>query len=203
MGTVTLRFAEKADAGMMMAIYAPFVLETTATWETAVPPRPEFEARMERCSADGLPWLVAEEGGALLGYACAARFGRRAGYAWDVEVSVYLSEDAHGRHIGTALYGALLALVSRQGYINCYALITEGNLASEEFHKALGFEPAARLECCGYKMGQWLNLCYYHLALSARPQAPAKPVPLSAVPAEQAASVLRRASMLVKGAGGH
>ena len=99
--------------------------------------------------------------------------------------------------------GALLALVSRQGYINCYALITEGNLASEEFHKALGFEPAARLECCGYKMGQWLNLCYYHLALSARPQAPAKPVPLSAVPAEQAASVLRRASMLVKGAGGH
>ena len=117
MGTVTLRFAEKADAGMMMAIYAPFVLETTATWETAVPPRPEFEARMERCSADGLPWLVAEEGGALLGYAYAARFGRRAGYAWDVEVSVYLSEDAHGRHIGTALYGALLALVSRQGYI--------------------------------------------------------------------------------------
>ena len=158
MGTVTLRFAEKADAGMMMAIYAPFVLETTATWETAVPPRPEFEARMERCSADGLPWLVAEEDGALLGYAYAARFGRRAGYAWDVEVSVYLSEDAHGRHIGTALYGALLALVSRQGYINCYALITEGNLASEEFHKALGFEPAARLECCGYKMGQWLNL---------------------------------------------
>ena len=71
MGTVTLRFAEKADAGMMMAIYAPFVLETTATWETAVPPRPEFEARMERCSADGLPWLVAEEGGALLGYAYA------------------------------------------------------------------------------------------------------------------------------------
>ena len=62
---------------MLMAIYAPFVLETTATWETAVPPRPEFEARMERCSADGLPWLVAEEGGALLGYAYAARFGRR------------------------------------------------------------------------------------------------------------------------------
>ena len=99
--------------------------------------------------------------------------------------------------------GALLALVSRQGYINCYALITEGNLASEEFHKALGFEPAARLEHCGYKMGQWLNLCYYHLALSARPQAPVKPVPLSAVPAEQAESVLRRAAMLVKGAGGH
>ena len=68
MGTVTLRFAEKADAGMMMAIYAPFVLETTATWETAVPPRPEFEARMERCSADGLPWLVAEEGGVLIGF---------------------------------------------------------------------------------------------------------------------------------------
>ena len=111
MGTVTLRFAEKRDAGMMMAIYAPFVLETTATWETAVPPRPEFEARMEQCSADGLPWIVVEEDGALLGYAYGARFGRRAGYAWDVEVSVYLSEDAHGRHIGTALYGALLALL--------------------------------------------------------------------------------------------
>lgn len=67
MGTVTLRFAEKRDAGMMMAIYAPFVLETTATWETAVPPRPEFEARMEQCSADGLPWIVVEEDGALLG----------------------------------------------------------------------------------------------------------------------------------------
>lgn len=201
MESVTLRFATREDAGMMMAIYMPFVLETTATWEIAVPTRPDFEARMMQCDADGLPWVVAEEGHALLGYAYASRFGHRAGYAWDVEVSVYLAEDAHGRHIGTALYGALLALLSRQGYINCYALITEGNSASEEFHKALGFELCARLEHCGYKMGQWLNLCYYHLSLAKLPQAPTAPAPLYTIPADRADSVLRRAALLVKGVG--
>ena len=161
---------------------------------------------MEQCSADGLPWIVVEEerraGPGSTPIGARSRPPRRVCLGCR-GFGIPLGRCARPPHFGTALYGALLALLKRQGYLNCYALITEGNFASEEFHKALGFEPAARLERCGYKMGQWLSLCCYHLALAARPQAPARPVPLSAVPAEQAASVLRRAAMLVKGAGGH
>ena len=136
---ITLRMARPEDAGGMLAVYAPYVEHSTASWEYEAPSLAEFSGRLREHLDTGFPWLLAEEDGAVLGYAYAGRFAARRGYDWDAEVTVYLSAAAHRRHAATALYTALLALLRRQGYVNCFALITHPNPASAAFH-----EPAPR-----------------------------------------------------------
>ena len=121
---ITLRMARPEDAGGMLAVYAPYVEHSTASWDYEAPSLAEFSGRLREHLDTGFPWLLAEEDGAVLGYAYAGRFAARRGYDWDAEVTVYLSAAAHRRHAATALYTALLALLRRQGYVNCFALIT-------------------------------------------------------------------------------
>lgn len=141
---ITLRMARPEDAGGMLAVYAPYVEHSTASWEYEAPSLAEFSGRLREHLDTGFPWLLAEEDGAVLGYAYAGRFAARLGYDWDAEVTVYLSAAAHRRHAATALYTALLALLRRQGYVNCFALITHPNPASAAFHERMGFAEAAR-----------------------------------------------------------
>ena len=151
---ITLRMARPEDAGGMLAVYAPYVEHSTASWEYEAPSLAEFSGRLREHLDTGFPWLLAEEDGAVLGYAYAGRFAARRGYDWDAEVTVYLSAAAHRRHAATALYTALLALLRRQGYVNCFALITHPNPASAAFHERMGFAEAARLPHAGYKDGR-------------------------------------------------
>lgn len=197
MQDVTLRPATRDDAGRMLAVYAPYVERTTASWEYEVPSRPVFVGRLEERQAQGFPWLVAEADGAVLGYAYAGRFGARRGYDWDAEVTIYLSPDAHRRHVGKALYAALLALLYRQGYHNCYALVTYPNDASAAFHRAMGFRELARLPGAGYKAGQWLDLSYFWTPLAPAVPDPAPPVSFYALDPAEVRRILARAARLI------
>ena len=92
---ITLRMARPEDAGGMLAVYAPYVEHSTASWEYEAPSLAEFSGRLREHLDTGFPWLLAEEDGAVLGYAYAGRFAARRGYDWDAEVTVYLSAAAH------------------------------------------------------------------------------------------------------------
>lgn len=201
MATVTIRPATVSDVGMMLAIYAPYVLNSTASWETALPSRREFAARLQRCQDSGFPWLVAEEDGAILGYAYGGRLGERSGYDWTAQVSVYVAEDACGRGLGTALYGALLAVLKLQGYCSCYALVTESNGASAGFHRAMGFREAARLPNAGFKNGKWLNLLYFYLPLNPCSLSPQPPTPFLRLDPAQLSRVYRKAQSYTRDGG--
>lgn len=201
MATVTIRPATVSDVGMMLAIYAPNVLNSTASWETALPSRREFAARLQHCQDGGFPWLVAEEDGAILGYAYGGRLGERSGYDWTAQVSVYVAEDACGRGLGTALYGALLAVLKLQGYCSCYALVTESNGASAGFHRAMGFREAARLPNAGFKNGKWLNLLYFYLPLNPCSLSPQPPTPFLRLDPAQLSRVYRKAQSYTRDGG--
>lgn len=196
MPQVILRAACEADADAMLKIYTPYVACTCASWEYEPPSAAVFAARVRAHLADGFPWLLAEEEGTVLGYAYAGRLGERRGYDWDAETAVYLSAAAHRRHIGTALYTALLALLRAQGYVNCYALVTDPNPPSEAFHRRMGFSVAAHLPGAGYKQGQWVGLLYFHKALCAPPAQPLPPVPLCTLNGAQTAKILKNAAQL-------
>ena len=198
MASVTIRPAEIADVGRMLALYAPYVLNSTASWETSLPSRREFAQRLQSCQDAGFPWLVAEENGALLGYAYASVLGERSGYAWSVQTAVYVAEDARGRGLGTALYGGLLAVLKMQGYCSCYALVTGSNADSAAFHRAMGFREAASLPNAGYKMGKWLNLDYFYLPLNPCSLEPQPPLPFLKLDPAQLSRVLRKAQSLAK-----
>ena len=152
-----IRPAQAADVSPMLDIYAPYVRETTITFEYAVPSPEDFRARFSRITRK-FPWLVWEEAGEVLGYAYASAPFERAAYAWCAEPSIYLRQDARGRGIGKKLYAALEALLSQMGYQVSFAIITEENKASLAFHHALGYEKCAEMVKCGLKFGRWLDV---------------------------------------------
>ena len=191
MSEITLRLAVPEDAPALLAIYAPYVENSTASWELEAPSLAEFSARMRQRQSEGYPWLVAQRSGVPVGYAYAGATGTRKGYAYGAEVTVYLAPPAHGQGVGTQLYTALLQLLRLQGYYNALALITYPNKASAAFHASLGFVEEGRIENAGYKFEQWLGLSYYRLPLKAPSPPPHLPVSLRSLDAQTVQAILK------------
>ena len=135
---ITVRFARKEDAPDLLAIYAPYVLETPVSFEYDVPSVEEFARRIETISAQ-FPYLVCEIDGTIAGYVYAGPYHERAAYGWDCELTAYVSKGYHRRGIASSLYSTLIRMVRAQGYYNAYALIAIPNPESVAFHKAMGF----------------------------------------------------------------
>ncbi len=161
-----IRIATEADVPEMLAIYAPYIENTTVTFEYDVPCRREFMRRFCDITAR-FPWLVWEEQGQILGYAYAAPPYARAAYSWCAEPSVYLKAEATGRGIGKRLYAALEELLRLQGFQVLYALITQENTGSLRFHKKLGYEERVLFPDCGFKHGRWLGVYWLEKRLSS------------------------------------
>ena len=133
-----LRAASEADVPAMLDIYAPFVRNTTVTFEYDVPAQAEFLRRFREITAQ-FPWLVWEENGEILGYAYASAPFTRDAYRWCAEDSVYLRPEAQGQGIGQALCGAVEEILTRQGYRRIYAIISSENRKSISIHQKIGY----------------------------------------------------------------
>ena len=185
-----IRVATPADLPAILAIYAPYIKETTFTFEYEVPTVEEFRRRIAH-TLEGYPYLVCEEAGVVLGYAYAHRMKERAAYGWNAELSVYLSEAAARRGIGRALYAALMDITQLQGVRNVYGVITGENERSIRFHEALGFTVAGVHHQTGYKNGRWLDVVDMEKRLSGDdPPSPLRP--FSSLEEEVVAQILRR-----------
>ena len=160
---MSIRFAAEHDLPAMLAIYRPYVENTTYSFEYDVPCLRTFTQRFYDHIAQ-FPWLVWEEEGTVLGYAYATLTFSREAYRWLAEPSIYLDRDARGRGIGRKLYTALEEILKLLGYRRSYALITSENDASLRFHEALGYRVLAHFPGCAYKMGRrlgvtWMEKC--------------------------------------------
>ena len=154
-----IRFAHTGDIPQMLAIYAPYILTTTYTFEYEVPSEEEFLARFRSITAR-FPWLVWEEDGKILGYAYGSLPFERAAYAWCAEDSLYLLPEAKGKGIGKKLLLALEFFLQRQGYKKVYAIIPSENRVALDFHRKNGYLFTAEMENCGYKFGRWLGVTW-------------------------------------------
>lgn len=172
---ICLRFAVPEDAPALLDIYRPYVEKTTISFETQVPSIQDFEARIREYS-QRFPYLVALEDGVPLGYAYAHPFHDRGAYAWTVESSIYVSENARGRHIGQRLYEALFSLLKAQGVKNVCAVVTIPNEPSMAFHHRLGFQSGGVLPNFGYKLGQWCGVSYLYRALEQSSEGTPAPI---------------------------
>lgn len=189
---IALRFAVPEDAEALLKIYRPYVDNTSISFETEVPSPAEFARRIADFSQT-YPYLVAEEDGRPLGYAYAHAFHDRAAYDWTVETSIYVAEDARGKHVGTSLYRALLELLSLQGVKNACAVVTFPNIPSTAFHQAMGFEAGGILPDFGYKLGDWHSVAYLFKVLRASTDAPAPVIPCQKLDAGRVADILQGA----------
>lgn len=155
-----IRFAVPEDASALLAIYAPYILETAITFEYEVPSVEAFRVRMEGMMHD-YPYLVCEEEGVIVGYAYAHRQMERAAYQWNAELTVYLAKEARCRGVGSLLYRCLLDLLRLQGIRNVYGVVTSPNPPSERLHERLGFTRLAFFPKMGYKQGRWWDINWF------------------------------------------
>ena len=155
-----IRIATIEDVPEMLAIYTPYVVNTTVSFEYTPPSLEEFTRRFVSYTRQ-FPWLVWEEDGVILGYAYASAPFTRAAYGWCAEPTVYLRPEARGRNIAARLYATLEEILWRQGYQVLYALVCGENLPSRRFHEKQGYRKTAEFTDIGFKMGRWLDLIWY------------------------------------------
>jgi L-amino acid N-acyltransferase YncA len=184
MTPATIRDADpERDSAACAAIYAPSVEGSVTSFEERAPDAAEFAARIAGIVATH-PWLVAEEGGEVVGYAYACRHRERAAYRWAVDVSVYVAAAGQGRGLGRRLYEALFERLHRQGFQVACAGITLPNEASVALHERLGFLAVGVNRRIGWKQGAWRDVGWWQLELvpagedpPAEPLAPEPPPP--------------------------
>lgn len=169
--TKNIRTVKLSDAQAILDIYAPYITNTTVTFEYQVPSLEAFTKRIDTISKE-YPYLVWEEDGKILGYAYGSKYAEREAYRFSTDLSIYLCPDSHGKKIGTQLYSILLDLLQKEGYRTLYAVISHPNLPSEGFHKALGFEEFALFKKTGYKFGKWIDVLWMQKTINPYDQNP-------------------------------
>ena len=148
-----------ADLPAITAVYAWNVEHGTGTFELEAPALADMAARRDDVVSKGLPWLVAERGGQVLGYAYANHFRPRRAYRFCLEDSIYLAEAAQGLGVGKLLLAELLSRCEAQGARQMLAVIGDSaNAGSIGVHRALGFEHTGLLKASGWKFGRWLDV---------------------------------------------
>ena len=175
---MNIRLADPtADSARAAEIYAPAVVGNFISFEEVPPDVTEMANRMRAVLAK-TPWLVAEEGGLVVGYAYASPHRERASYRWSVDISVYVDPAWHGRGIGRALYDALMPILRRQRFVNVYAGIGLPNPRSVALHESIGMTRIGVYERIGWKMGRWVDVAWFGLRLTEPPDQSAPPAPI-------------------------
>lgn len=176
-GGLTIRNSADGDLARIAAIYRHHVLHGVASFEE-VPPEPEELAQRRRAIlAHGLPYLVAEAAGRVVGYAYASPYRTRSAYRFTVEDSIYIDAAEIGRGIGRALLTKLIERCTRLGYRQMVAVIGGGDQwPSIGLHRALGFARIGVLPALGFKFGGWVDIVLMQRALG--PGASTNPVEL-------------------------
>ena len=171
--SLVVRPARDDDMGAVARIYGYHVRHGLASFEETAPDCDELMRRRAEVSARGLPYLVAEREGRILGFAYASAYRPRPGYRHTVEDSVYVDESALRQGIGRALLSRVIARCTELGYRQMVAVIGDsGNVSSIGAHLALGFREAGRLQAVGYKHGRWVDVVLMQRALGRGQSAP-------------------------------
>src|SRR5580698_9799531 len=153
-----VRAATPADMAAVTAIYAHFVETSTATFDLVAPGEATMQRRRQTVLESGMPYLVAELEGYVVGYSYASPFRPREGYRFTVEDSIYVRADCIGHGVGKMLLAELIAECQARGCHSMVACICGVNVSSVRLHASLGFQEAGLLPEAGIKFGEWLRL---------------------------------------------
>ena len=172
--TPVVRTATEADIAPITEIYAAEVRDFVNTYEYDAPDQAEMLRRMQGIVEANYPYLVAEVGGRVGGYAYASSFRARIGYRFTVENSVYVAAGLQGKGIGSALLHRLIAECESRGFRQMVAVIGEAsNASSIRLHERFGFRQIGTFPGIGLKHGRWLDTVFMQRELGVGADAPA------------------------------
>lgn len=168
-----IRPVQHADFDAIAALTNHFIAHTAIHFSYEPVTAAELRSAWEKSRATH-PYVVAETGGALVGYAKAGVWRERAAYQWSAEAGVYVDPAAQRRGVGRALYEALIENCRSRGFHSLIGGITLPNEASVRLHEACGFTHVGTVRQAGWKLGAWHDVGFWQLMLrdaSHRPSA--------------------------------
>lgn len=164
----TIRPSRDEDVPAITAIYAHHVLHGTGTFEIDPPSEADMAARRADVLGKGLPYLVAEQGGQVLGFAYCNWFKPRPAYRFSAEDSIYVADGVRGLGLGRQLLAALADRAEAAGVRKLLAVIGDSaNAGSIGVHRALGFTEVGVMRSVGWKFGAWRDIVLMERPLGA------------------------------------
>jgi phosphinothricin acetyltransferase len=163
---IEVRDASANDLAAILAIYNDVIATTTAVYRDDPATLDDRQAWWQDRVARGYPVLVADDGGAVLGFASFGDFRAWPGYRFTVEHTVHVRSDCRGEGVGQTLMTALLARGQALGKHVMMAGVDADNAGSIRFHERLGFERVGHLREVGFKFGRRLDLVFMQRMLS-------------------------------------
>lgn len=161
-----VRNAAEADMPAVTSLYAHYVETALATFEETAPSLEEMLTRRGKVLDCGAPYLVAELGGDVVGFCCAAPYHVRPAYRHTLEDSVYVMPGMGGRGLGSALLGELIARCERGSWRQMVAVVGDSaNTGSMALHRRFGFAWVGVLRSVGFKFGRWVDVPLMQRAL--------------------------------------
>lgn len=159
-----IRRAVSSDLSAITAIYNQAVETTTATFDTEPKTLAEQAEWLEK-HTDRFPVYVAEDGGAVVGWASLSPWSGRCAYRDTAETSFYVEAGHRGKGIGRLLKDTIIAEARALGYHVLIAQIADGADASRHINETAGFHHAGTLREVGKKFGRVLDVHLYQLIL--------------------------------------
>ena len=173
MTELVIREAAKEDFAAITRIYAYWVREACGTFELEAPTESEMLARFDNITTLGMPWLVAESDGAVIGYAYAGPFRAREAYRFMAEDSIYLDPKARGTGAGGALLDNLIRICTEKGVRQMVAVIGDAeNESSIAIHRSRGFVDSGRFTSAGWKLDGWRDVLFMQKPLGESDSTP-------------------------------
>ncbi len=158
-----IRPAEQRDAAGIARIYDHYTRNTVITFEEQPVGVAGMAARIRDVQSAGLPWLVAERGGEVVGFAYAGEWKGRCAYRHSVEVTIYLDHRHLGDGWGTRLYDVLFAQLRSGPTHVAVAGIALPNPESIALHEKFGMTKVAHFTEVGYKFDRWIDVGYWQV----------------------------------------
>ena len=154
-----IRKASPSDAWAIAEIHNYYVKNTAVTTELECSTPYAFVMRIEQCGQVG-PYLVHEDHGAVVGYACISEIRGRKACEHAAESRIYVKNGFVGQGIGSKLYAELLSqTVSRYQVI--VAGITLSNEVGIKFHEKCGFSRVTHFSEATQKFGEWVEVGFW------------------------------------------
>ena len=162
-----IRHANLDDAERITEIYNHYVLHTIETFENNAHSPVTLKERMQRIERFGLPWLVAEDSGEVIGYAYASKWRDRENNKKSAEVSVFIHPDFNDKDWDSQLMQALIDEVKARGIQLAIGGIALPNPQSIALHEKFGMEKVAHFEQVGLKFDRWVDVAYWQLSIDS------------------------------------
>jgi phosphinothricin acetyltransferase len=154
---ITIRDARRSDIPAIVDIYNESVVSSTVTFDITPKTIDDYTAWFS-AHDERHPVMVAEEDGAVAGWAALSAYSDRAAYDGTAEVSLYVRRASWMRGIGKSLFSAIVDRGRVIGLHTVISRIVEGNDVSVRLHAALGFTTVGVMREVGSKFGRRLDV---------------------------------------------